>query len=237
MSSDHFQAVCFDAGNTLLFCDPSPAAIYAEHLSRHGRTVRPEEVGPVFRDAWAEMQQRSATGQDRYGSVGGDEKAWWGGFVRKVLRRLDHDAHWEILLDELYAAFARPEVWKAFPDAHQTLDALRTRGIALAVISNWDRRLPKILDDLRFTELFDTVTVSSIEGCEKPAGEIFSRTLDRLGTSPERTIHIGDSPLEDYRGAEDAGLTAILIDRHERFEDRDFRRITTLSEVLELVES
>jgi putative hydrolase of the HAD superfamily len=235
MSSNHFQAVCFDAGNTLLYCDPSPAEIYAEHLSRHGRPVQADQVGPAFRDAWAEMQRRSAGGADRYATAVGGERAWWGGFVREVLRRLDHDAPWETLLDELYQAFARPEVWKAYPDAHPTLEALQSRRIPLAVISNWDRRLPIILDDLGFTPRFDTITVSSIEGYEKPAPEIFSRTLDRLGTTAEETLHIGDSPLEDYRGAEDVGMVPILIDRHQRFEDQDFRRITSLTDVLEIL--
>jgi len=234
MSSNHYKAVCFDAGNTLLYCDPSPAEIYAEHLSRRGRKVSPEAVGPAFRDAWAEMQRRSASGSDRYSVDRGGERAWWGGFVREVLRRLDHDADWEPLLDELYAAFARPEVWHPYPDARPTLEQLRERGVPLAIISNWDRRLPTILDNLGFTPRFDVITVSSIEGFEKPGGEIFRRTVERLGSSPEETIHIGDSPLEDYRGAADAGLIPLLIDRRGAFTEQPYRRITSLSEVIDL---
>jgi len=226
-------AVAFDAGGTLIYCDPSPAEIYATHLSRLGRPVNAEDVGPVFRQAWAEMQRRTAPGLDRYNSVPGGERAWWGEFVRDVLARLDHDAPADELLDDLFTAFSDARVWKVFPETAETLSALSARGIALAVISNWDRRLPDILRTLEIVSAFDVVTVSAIEGVEKPAPEIFERTLDRLGVAPASTIHVGDSPLEDYRGAEDAGLKALLIDRRELFAGDGYQCIASLAEVLD----
>ncbi len=233
MNSQSVEAVAFDAGGTLIYCDPSPAEIYATHLSRLGRPVQAEDVGPVFRQAWAEMQLRTMPGWDRYNSIPGGERAWWGEFVNDVLARLDHDAPADILLDDLYAAFSDAGVWNVFPAAVSTLGELSTRKIALAVISNWDRRLPDILRTLNLIDAFDVVTVSAIEGVEKPAPEIFQRTLDRLGVAPASVIHVGDSPLEDYRGAEDAGLEALLIDRHGLFVDDGYRRIASLAEVLD----
>ena len=235
MKENGFKAVTFDAGGTMIYCDPSPGEIYAHHLSRLGRPVRVEEVGPVFRDAWADMQRRTVPGQDRYNSVNGGELAWWGAFVREVLRRLGHDAPWEPLLEDLYAAFSDAGVWKVYPETMGTLDTLANRGILLAVISNWDRRLPDILRSLHILETFETVTVSSIEGVEKPSSEIFRRTLGRMGISAGEAIHVGDSPLEDYTGAETAGLTSLLIDRHQLFANEPYRRVTSLDEILDLV--
>lgn len=235
MTANRISTVTLDAGGTIIYCDPSPSEIYAHHLSRLGRPVHPEEVGPVFREAWAEMQGQTESGSDRYNSVAGGERAWWGGFVREVLKRLDHDAPWEPLLDNLYAAFSDAEVWNVFPETTSTLTCLRNAGTRLAVISNWDRRLPDILENLGLDQYFDVVTVSAIEGVEKPSPEIFSRTLDRLGISAEEAIHIGDSPLEDYSGAEGAGLGAALIDRHNLFADEPYRCISSLEEILDLV--
>jgi putative hydrolase of the HAD superfamily len=116
-----------------------------------------------------------------------------------------------------------------------TLEALAARGVQLAVISNWDRRLPDILRSLDIFEIFETVTVSSIEGVEKPSSEIFHRTIARLGIPATKTVHVGDSPLEDYSGAESAGLTSVLIDRHELFADESFRRVTSLEQILDLI--
>jgi putative hydrolase of the HAD superfamily len=235
MRENGFKAVTFDAGGTMIFCDPSPGEIYAHHLSRLGRPVRSEEVGPVFREAWAELQRRTVPGQDRYNSVPGGEIGWWGEFVREVLRRLDHDAPWEPLLEDLYAAFCEASVWKVFPETRSTLEKLSADGYRLAVISNWDTRLPEILQSLELTDNFETVTVSSIEGVEKPSPEIFHRTLERMGISAEEAIHVGDSPLEDYSGAEQAGLDAALVDRHDLFTEEPYRRISSLDQILDLI--
>jgi putative hydrolase of the HAD superfamily len=83
--------------------------------------------------------------------------------------------------------------------------------------------------------VFETVTVSSLEGVEKPSSEIFHRTTERMAISPRETIHVGDSPLEDYTGAEKAGLGAALIDRHDLFAGEPYRRISSLDEILDLV--
>jgi putative hydrolase of the HAD superfamily len=181
------------------------------------------------------MQRRTPPGGDRYSAHPGGERAWWGAFLREVLARLGHPAPWEPLLDELYAAFARIEVWRAFPEVAPTLEALRSAGLELAVVSNWDRRLPEILDGLGLAGYFAAVVVSAREGVEKPAPAIFHRALERLGVAPQRALHVGDSPRDDYQGAEGAGLSAALVDRHRRFLGGAFRRIDGLDGVLGLV--
>jgi putative hydrolase of the HAD superfamily len=235
VSARPFSAVTFDAGSTLLYCDPTPQELYAKALSRHGRSVRADDVGPIFTAAWTEMQRRTRPGQDRYSSVCGGERAWWGAFLREVLERLDHDAPWQELLDDLYAAFARADVWRLFPEVVTTLEALRAQSLRLAVISNWDTRLPDILRHLELDRYFAEVTVSSIEGVEKPDPEIFRCTVERLGVAAEETLHVGDSPREDCHGAAAAGLTPVLLDRSDLFADEPYRRISTLDELLGLV--
>ena len=227
--------ITFDAGNTLLYCDPSPAEIYSEALSRHGRAVTADEVQPVFAHAWSELQARTPAGIDRYNSKPGGEKQWWGAFLRQVLARLEHDAEWVRLLDELYAAFSNPAVWKVYPETRATLEAIHGRGLAMAVISNWDRRLPEILDGLNLTDWFRTVAVSAIENIEKPAAGIFLRTLERLGAGPGQAVHVGDSPLEDYEGSKAIGMIPILIDRSGTFAGNGYRRIRSLDGVLDLL--
>lgn len=228
--------VTFDAGNTLLYCDPSPAQIYAETLSRHGRRVSAAEVEPVFAEAWSDLQEQTPTGIDRYSSRPGGEKQWWGAFLREVLDRLEHKADWKPLLEELYAAFSNPEVWKVFPETRATLEGVRDRGLRMAVISNWDRRLPQILDGLGLTEWFQTVVVSAVVGIEKPAPGIFLRALERLGVRPQETLHVGDSPLEDYDGSKAVGMTPVLIDRPGSFTGNGYRRIGRLDGVLDLLD-
>ena len=234
---DHpISAISFDAGDTLIHCDPPPAAIYARVLSCYGREVRVREVEPVFSAVRSEMLLHVPPGGDRYSSCGG-EMEWWGAFVQKLLRRLDHPAPWRPVVDDLYAAFASTAVWRLFPEARDTLVRLGELGMAMAVTSNWGRKLPDVLRDHGLDSLFRVITVSAREGVEKPSPEIFKATLDRLGIQARETVHVGDSPHEDYEGARQAGLVPVLVDRSGAFANDRYRRVGDLSELVDLLSS
>ncbi len=174
------RAIAFDAGNTLLYSEPAPPVIYAHHMSRLGRPVDPETAAAVFATVWSAMQLEHRPGMDRYHAFPGGEKGWWMEFVRRVVRELDHDAPVEPLFESLYRAFTDPAIWSVFPDVPPVLRALRDSGYRLAVISNWDTRLPQLLEETGLAPWFDTITVSAIEGIEKPVQEVFQRTAKRL---------------------------------------------------------
>ncbi len=200
-------------GGTLIEARPSPPEVYAQVLGRWGPAVPAGEVAPVFRAVWAELNELHPPGLDRYQHLKGGEQEWWGEFLRRVLARLGHPAPWRPVLAELYEAFSQPSLWFVFPEVRRVLDGLRQRGIPMAVVSNWDSRLPELLDRLQLTPYFASVHVSALEGVEKPAAEIFLRAAARLGVAPSACLHAGDSPLDDYRGAQSAGMRAVLVDR------------------------
>ena len=93
------------------------------------------------------------------------------------------------------------------------LDRLAARGVALAVVSNWDERLPRLLAALGLAERFAAIVVSAEVGVEKPHRRIFEIAAERLGVAPGRIVHVGDRRLEDVEGAEAAGLRALWLDR------------------------
>jgi putative hydrolase of the HAD superfamily len=207
------HAVFFDVGGTLFESRPGAPEVYATVLSRMGRRVRPDEVAPVFQRVWSELTQLHPRGLDRYHGFKGSEREWWGEFVRRVLDELGHRAPWESALTQLMDAFANPELWHVFPEVAEVLGRLRSHDVRLAVVSNWDSRLPVLLERLHLAGSFDEVLVSALEGVEKPGTEIFHRAAMRLGLEPACCLHVGDSPLDDYRGAESAGMRAVLVDR------------------------
>jgi putative hydrolase of the HAD superfamily len=225
--SHRIEAVLLDVGGTLIECRPSAAELYASTLSRWGPSVRGEEVEPIFRAAWEQATQAHPPGLDRYHELKGGEREWWGALLRRVLGELGHPAPWEPVLDELFEAFSSPELWHVYPEVHEVLVELRRRGLRLGVLSNWDSRLPALLARLDLAAYFDAVLVSALEGIEKPAPEIFERAAARLRADPRVCLHAGDSPLDDVRGAEAAGVFAVLVDREWRFGD-GIRRIRDL---------
>jgi putative hydrolase of the HAD superfamily len=228
-----YRAVLLDVGGTLIEARPSPAEVYAEVLSRWGPPVRSDEVDPAFRRAWQELTQTHPPGLDRYHQLKGGEWAWWGTLLRRVLAEISHPAPWEPVLEELFTAFSKPDLWYVFPEVHEVLAFLRGRDLRLGVVSNWDSRLPALLDRLELTRHFDVVMVSALEGVEKPAPEIFLRAAELMEATPAHCLHVGDSPLDDVRGAESAGMDAVLVDRGGVFAD-GYRRIRDLRGLYEL---
>ena len=100
------------------------------------------------------------------------------------------------------ARFMSAIVLKAEPGVAATVRRLRSRGLALCVVSNWDCELPGQLASLGFA--LDVVT-SAEAGAAKPDPRIFHVALERLSVRPERALHVGDSAA-DEDGAAAAGM-------------------------------
>jgi len=67
------------------------------------------------------------------------------------------------------------------------------------------------LSALPFSEAFETVVYAGYDAPSKPAPEPFRRALSVLDATPERSVHIGNSPSADVDGAHAAGLRAALL--------------------------
>lgn len=235
MKDHSVRAVLLDVGGTLVESRPSAPEVYARVLSDLGGPVSGEQVAPVFRAVWAEMTELHPRGLDRYTRLKGGEVAWWGEFLRRVLKQLQSPVPWQSALDQLFIAFSEPSLWHVFPEVPDVLERLRRRGLRLAVVSNWDSRLPQLLHALGLAAFFDEQLVSALEGVEKPAAEIFHRAAQRLGVTPGECLHVGDSPLDDLRGAESAGVRSVLLDRLGLF-NNGYPRIGSLEELDEYLD-
>lgn len=205
------QAVFFDVGDTLVHVHPSVGEVYAGVAAGHGAKLEPGDVQGRFDEAWDQMRSGIPPGANRYRVFPGGELGWWREIVRRSFAGtgFDPDPHFT----EFFGVFAGASAWRAFPEAERTLEGLRARGLRLGVISNWDSRLPALLEALGLRRYFSLVLYSSAEDVEKPAQEIFRRAARRCGVKPAHALHVGDRLEEDYRGARAAGLRAVLVDR------------------------
>ena len=123
------------------------------------------------------------------------------------------------------------------PDALPALDALRDAGLRLAVVSNWDCSLPEELARLGIADRFEVTGVSAIVGARKPSPGLFHHVLGELGLAAGEVVHCGDRPDMDCRGAGQAGVAAVLVDRQGALEDGPCPRIRALTELPSLVTS
>jgi HAD superfamily hydrolase (TIGR01549 family) len=67
------------------------------------------------------------------------------------------------------------------------------------------------LNRLDISKYFNTVVVSHENSWRKPSPNIFKDALDRLQVKAKEAVYIGDSPLEDIKGALDAGIRAVFV--------------------------
>jgi putative hydrolase of the HAD superfamily len=221
------RAVLFDAGATLLYPDPPVERVYARVFTDSGVRFSERQLFDALTATWIEVQREAAG--DRYGGVRG-EADFWRSFLNRVRGLLDGGTLRDEDFEPLAAHFRRPESWAVFDDVLPALDEIAGRGLALAVVSNWDSFLPRLLEMKGLSSRFAAVSVSAIEETGKPEPEIFLRTCRRLGVAPAEALHVGDSPREDYEGARAAGLRALLLDRKDQHRAVP-ERIRSLAEI------
>ena len=100
-----------------------------------------------------------------------------------------------------------------YPESEGVMRQLRAAGLPLYAVSNWDIELAKVIDSAGWTDLFDGVVVSAVLGVEKPEAAIFEEALRVSGVARDRAVHVGNDPVTDVRGASEAGLDTVFVDR------------------------
>lgn len=200
----------FDVGGTLIRPWPSVGAVYARVGRNYGIDAADDAMEQAFRTAWGELRQGPLTTSD---------KQWWRTLVQRALASIGHDED-EDYFTALYETFAEADTWRVYPDVVPALRAVHGRGWHVGAISNWDQRLRPLLTRLALSQHFDSITVSCEVGAEKPDARIFGAALQAAGVRAEEAWHVGDAASEDVRGAEAAGIRAVLIDRNNVDGDR-----------------
>lgn len=231
------QAVTFDAAGTLLRVEPSVGHVYAETASRYGVNVRPERLNEAFAAQWRRLRSANADSTSFHASEA-LEREWWKRLVTAVFasaHSLDaFDRQFAQFFDELYERFERTDVWRQFDDVLPTFEALRAKGVACAIVSNWDSRLPRLVEAMGWGQWFSFVLTSAEAGVGKPARAIFELAVARLRCPPGDVLHVGDSIDDDARAASRAGLRGVLLDRGGSHADYA-PSVASLTELLELL--
>lgn len=126
----------------------------------------------------------------------------------------------------------------AMSGALELLERLKQQDYALAVVSNGGHatRL-NILQGLGFTDYFDEIISSELVGMSKPHKEIFLHSAESLRVHPSECLFIGDHPVNDIRGAQQAGMQAIWLQGfHPEDESLHVPRIQQLQELYAYLE-
>lgn len=207
------RAVLFDAAGTLLLFRESVGETYRSFALDFGVDLPATRIREAFARVLSHADPMVFPGESRERRLGLERKWWWH-LVRATFRAADSTAcftDFDGYFDRLWRHYASGAAWLLAPGARQALDALRARRVPMGIVSNFDHRLPNILQDLGILEYFETVVTPAEVGAKKPDRRIFEAALERLGDPGDRAVYVGDRAIEDVAGALDAGLLPIPV--------------------------
>ena len=191
MNAAALDGVTIDAYGTLVtLLDPVPAltAALAEREVARDR----DTVVRGFRTEVAHYTTHSSEGHDEAGLAQ----------LQRDCARVFLDAVGADLdADEFAPIYAGAMHFELLPGVLPALERLRSLGVELAVVANWDLTLHRLLDEVGVAFYFHAL----VHAAGKPAPDGLLRALELLGVDPRRALHIGDDRADEL-AASAAGM-------------------------------
>ncbi len=216
------RAVTFDLWETLILEDPEADA--------PRRDYRIAEIGRIVRAAGIELEDAAL--EQAHADVFKKMDPYWSSnldlsmieqtkmFLEMAIKgTLDAKLPPASLLEAArhYSEAALRFPPKPVQGAAAVLAAIRANGVRIALLCNTGRTpgkvLRDILNDLEMKQYFDVLCFSDEIRLRKPATEFFTRALSRLGVRGDESMHVGDNPETDLKGARSAGMQTVHV-RH-----------------------
>lgn len=226
MDLGNAQAVFFDFGDTLASLQPTREALFVKAARSIGLELEPEAVRRAYQIVDFNNKYSSVTVTDR--------DVFYNNYNSKLVEALGISSHFARLGPALIEHFKREKHWQLFDDAAKSLDRLQASGRPLALVANWDKNLPTLIERLGIAKNFSCVVASQAVGVEKPDPAIFQLAVKELSLRvPEQIVlYVGNEYRADVMGARAAGLTPVLIDRYALYPHADCHRFASLGELV-----
>jgi HAD superfamily hydrolase (TIGR01493 family) len=222
------SAVLFDLGDTLFRLLPIPdvTAEFAAALASEGFEDSEDEAARIIGNLSERLLGRHdltepAIAELAVPFIGSDARA------RKLAAMLDHMAG--------EADIAR---WEAAQGRDAVFEALRTRGLRVAYVSNTltsPTQMRRRLAEFGLLEHAEVAVFSVEHRIRKPNPEIYRVALRSLGLEPEDCLFVGDRVREDIRGPRAVGMSAILTHEFRQEDSGDAEPLAVLSHLADLL--
>jgi putative hydrolase of the HAD superfamily len=202
---DHTLARLRTPHDTLL----ATGAAAAEAYMRSTGMDLPPDFAPLIVEARRFAEEKSAEEKEEH--LADDALSFLLQFYGYPASRMDPQ-----VLKQAVDLFYAPEMtaWKLDPGALAALDALRSAGCRLALLSNYncDRVFQRTIDYLGLRPYFDVCLCSAAVEYRKPDANFFQIVLDRWDALPYEVVVVGDSLLDDVAGGIELGALTVWYD-------------------------
>ena len=209
------KVIFFDAVGTLFDVKGSVGEVYSTIARLAGVNVSPESLEQAFRASFKSSSPLAFPEVDLE-KIPQLEFKWWEAIGQSTFAQvgvLEQFQDFSAFFKQLYSHFATAEPWYIYPDTLPALKSWQLRGVELGIISNFDSRLHRVLEELELKQFFTTISIASTTGAAKPDQLIFRTALAKHRCSSKLAWHVGDSWQEDYQGAKAVGMKGFWLDR------------------------
>ena len=113
-----------------------------------------------------------------------------------------------------FTTFREQEMF-VFPGAHDAIDALKARGVKLALVTNGaaDTQRAKV-ERFALTHRFDHIQIEGEHGFGKPEARAYLHAMQALGVTAPETWMVGDNLEWEVEAPQRLGIYAIWMDVH-----------------------
>eukprot|EP00094_Tigriopus_californicus_P011427 TCALIF_11032-PA protein Name:"Similar to Uncharacterized protein C4orf29 homolog (Mus musculus)" AED:0.08 eAED:0.11 QI:77/0.5/0.33/1/1/1/3/129/655 len=208
-------------GTVYRFTKP-PFLQYQETAKEYNIVVNENDVKQAFKANWSRMNEN----HPHFGSTTHhDSTNWWmdlvHGTFEDVLGSSYQKHEIQPIALHLYNLYSTTSPFRVYPDSWEFLHRLKkvkdTSDLKVGLITNFDRRIVKVIQQLGVRPLVDFLVYSEGAQASKPDVNIFELALKKSLVSnvrPSEALHVGDDADKDYFGARQCGWHGFLLDRH-----------------------
>ena len=203
-----YELICFDLDDTLWPCLPT-----IEHAEQ---TIYDWLVThkPQITEQYTSQQLRAKRKQllEQQPELINDLSAARRVHLQQLAKEFKDSDDWvDTAFDVFYQARQKVEL---FDDVLPVLAQLK-KSYTLVALTNGNAHISKT----GLSDYFEFQVSAADVNAAKPHPAMFVSAMQKAGATPQKTLHIGDHPLHDIKGARNAGIDAVWLKRFSQVWD------------------
>ncbi len=230
------KAVFFDMYNTLICYNPPREESQAKALQKYGFELEPAVLSlPIiaadeyFYEENARLPLAKRTDEEKV--------KLWSQYEMIFLKEAGITPTKELISSMLEEMQNFKYDMVLYDDVLPALKAIKDMGLTIGLISNVDKDITEMLEKLKLNSLLEVIVTSQEIGFTKPHPEIFEAAIKKAGINADEAIYVGDQYKIDVLGANDVGMSGILLDRMDYYKNDGIKepRIFDLNQLVGLL--
>lgn len=222
------KSVFFDIDGTLTYSKKPNYLVFWKVLANEGFRVSQEKVKEAFAKTKKIYLEKGHEWKDNQGHLYRD--------LNKI--QLDYCSiePKRELVDKIQEAYKDAKNQALYPDVLFTLKNLKQRKYILGTLTGGLKvDINHRLKILEIKDFFSYIIATGTMPFNKPDPHVFKYVLKVTNLPPEEMVYVGNDYEVDIVGAESIGMRAILVDRENRFTKLKCERMSSLKELLKLL--